>query len=174
MRRSWYVVAVLALFGALLGAPGSAAAEAGAQRWVTTMGESQDMCIGVAGGKMVNGAKVILWQCSGAADQSWLPIPTNPYDPGYYQIQNWKNPSKCLSVPNNSTARGVQLIIWDCQYASGQLWDARYLNENWVNLKNLGSGLMVANAGGRTTNGTPIIQWTANDCCDQIWIHRDA
>lgn len=173
VRKLLSFATVVAFLSVLFGAPGTAAA-AGYQRWVTILDAPRDMCIGVSGGQMVNGAKVILWQCSGTADQDWVAIPTDPFNQAYYEIKNRKDPSKCLSVPNNWQSPGLQLILWKCQSAAGQLWDVRQLDPLGVQVHNLASDLVIAVPGGRATNGAPIIQWTPSDSIDQTWLARSA
>ncbi len=167
MRKLVPLAAVVAFLSVFFTVPGTAAA-VDYQRWRTIEITPTDMCIGVSGGQMVNGAKVILWPCSGATDQSWVAIPTDQSG-GYHQIRNKKDPSKCLSVLNSWKSPGVQLIIWTCQNAYAQQWDAVYVYDGWVELKNRNSGLYAAISGGNAVSGAPIIQWTRNFGDEQTW-----
>jgi hypothetical protein len=120
-------------------------------------------CMSAEGGRMVNGTKVIQWTCYSARDQEW-------YVDGY-AIRNKKDPSFCLSSPNNWTSPGVQLIIWKCQNAPGQNWVTRFAGGKVV-FQNRYSDRVVAVGGGSGANGAAVIQWQVSEAKDQVWIAR--
>jgi hypothetical protein len=84
-----------------------------------------NMCMGVSGGNMTAGTKVIQWPCiANDQDQLW----THGASPSLWQ--NAKDPTKCLAIAANSrilgdgtTYNGAGLVIWDCQPSNpGQLF----------------------------------------------------
>lgn len=75
----------------------------------------------------------------------------------------------CLSVSNNWTSPDVQLIIWTCQNASGQLWDARYFDKLGYEIINKNSQLAVAIYQKSSANGAPIVQTPRNEWINQTW-----
>jgi hypothetical protein len=126
-------------------------------------------CLGVNGGSMTNGAKIVQYTCNGGADQTWVPIPMG--DGKYYQFRNGANSNKCLAVPGGSFAQNTQLVIWDCgvgsldQYWTGAL-TAQY---DCYAFFNLNSNLVVGVSGAALTNTAAVVQfgWLAHP--DQIW-----
>jgi len=70
---------------------------------------------GSAGGGYGDGALLLVWGCIGITHplQSWrFAYQTQAVD-GYFNMISVGS-GKCISVPNTSTAHGVQLIIWGC------------------------------------------------------------
>jgi hypothetical protein len=161
-------VALMAMFTALLGAPGATAEPDVA--YVHWHNGATGRCFAPTGDSMTNGTKIIQVACNyNNPAQLWLEIPLEAGNEGGYLVRNKKNPNKCLSVPNNWTSPGVQLHIWDCQSASGQLWDAIPLGRPYFALENNASGRLIAVAGGSETLGTPIIQWSWSGTAEQRW-----
>jgi hypothetical protein len=166
------VAIVAALAGAIVAAP---AASASASRPAASLAVRtwqnfhSNKCLGVNGGSMANGAKVVQYTCNGAADQEWYTIPLG--DGGHYQVRNGANSSKCLAVPGGSFAQNTQLVIWDCgvgsldQYWTGAL-TAQY---DCFALFNYNSGLVVGVSGAALTNTAPVVQFAWLTHPDQIW-----
>ncbi|HWG24655.1 RICIN domain-containing protein [Actinospica sp.] len=62
------------------------------------------------------GTGVQLWSNGGGTNQQWEPVATSG---GYYTFQA-RNSGLCLTVPNSSTANGVQLTVDTCNGTSNQ------------------------------------------------------
>jgi len=153
--------------------PGIVSAQADYWTWRNA---NSGKCLGVAGGNMTNGTKIVQWDCLGPShpDQYWSPVGIN--DGAYYQFHNLSNPNKCLGVPGGSTNAGAQLVIWDClgQDHPDQFWaviSASYLNPNDSDfvIVNNNSSLVIGVGGGLTSNGAPVVQWPWVDHPDQRW-----
>ncbi len=136
-RGVWWSLAVFGAIAAVLVAlagvapgrspvvRGRAAAAAGAapaavsvaHKWRVWRNWNSQKCMGVAGGNMTNGTKIVQWTCNGNPDQFWsgFPIPTTGTSEAV-EFRNLSNPNKCLGVPGglSNFHAGVQLVIWDC------------------------------------------------------------
>ena len=76
---------------------------------------SYGKCLDVQGGNTVNGAKVILWPCTGGPNQNW----TLRADGTLRHARS----GRCLDIPFGDTTNGNQLNIWDCSTtAAHQRW----------------------------------------------------
>ncbi|GAB3444708.1 endo-1,4-beta-xylanase [Actinophytocola sediminis] len=75
--------------------------------------------------------------------------------------------NRCLDVPNQTTATGTQLNIWDCNGQPNQLWNYTSANELTVYSGNSLRCLDASGAG--TANGTPAIIWTCHGGANQKW-----
>ncbi len=72
----------------------------------------------VTGRSTANGAKVLLWDCHGGANQQWrLSTAHDVVNP---------QANKCLDVTDWGTANGTRLQIWDCHGGANQKWDKLY------------------------------------------------
>jgi hypothetical protein len=118
-------------------------------------------CMSAKGGVMANGTKVIQWPCNKLAkDQQWYS------DAG--QLKNRKDPSFCLSSPNNWTSAGLQLTIWKCQGAVGQRW-VRASMDGYPVIYNTVSERIAAVGGASDTNGAAVVQWEWTGGAEQVW-----
>jgi hypothetical protein len=71
-------------------------------------------CLDVAGQSAAAGAKVQIWDCTGAANQQW----TIAGDGTITGVQS----GLCLDVTNGATANGSGVEIWTCNGGSNQQW----------------------------------------------------
>ncbi len=173
MRRLLSIAAVLAFLSTLFGATTAAADAADDEAMIFhPWYAAQDLytkCMAVSGGVMANGTKVIQWPCNPSSPEHyWSRIPLLS-DNGYYLIRNKKNSNFCLSVPNNWVSPDVQLTIWTCQNAPGQLWDARQFDKLGFEIINKKSQLAVAIYQESSKNGAPIVQAPRNSRLNQTW-----
>jgi hypothetical protein len=170
MRRLLPITAVLVFLSALFGTTTATADEDAMifHPWYNAK-DNYARCMAVSGGVMANGTKVIQWPCNpNSPEHYWSRIPLLT-DNGYYLIRNKKNPNFCLSVPNNWISPNVQLTIWTCQNAPGQLWDARYYDEHGYEIYNKKSGLVIDIYKLSTDNGAAVVQAERNDWFTQNW-----
>jgi aryl-phospho-beta-D-glucosidase BglC (GH1 family) len=119
-------------------------------------GAASNRCIDVPGASQTNGTQVALWDCSGAANQSWNYT-------GSQQLQVYGN--KCLDAAGAGTAAGTKVIIWDCNGGANQQWN---LNSDGT-IRGVQSGLCLDAVGNGTANGTLIGLWTCNGGSNQKW-----
>jgi uncharacterized membrane protein len=135
--------------------------------WAAANGATR--CLGVSGGQMTNGTRIVLYDCDGTANQLWSEVPRN--NGHFYEIHNGANPHKCLAVSGGSLDRGVNLVIWDCVSSADQRWSvSTFPNGRGNVLENLKSGMFVSLLHASIANGTRVVQWPAppyND--DQFW-----
>lgn len=125
-------------------------------------------CLGVSGGNMNNGTRIVLYDCDGSANQQWRAVPRNGL---FQEISNGANPFKCLAVSGGSVTRGVSLVIWDCVSSADQRWAVSPAGGGYV-LENLKSGMYVSLLHGGVANGTSVVQWPAPPFnVDQFWIN---
>src|SRR6266498_2642384 len=114
-------------------------------------------CLDIVGGGTVNGTRVQVWDCTGGANQVWLPLLGGML----------KNPQsgRCLDVYGAGTANGTPLQIWDCNGTANQLW--------WTlpngSIQNPVSGRCLTAVNWGTANGTGIQIWGCIDDWPQRW-----
>ncbi|MEV5818464.1 ricin-type beta-trefoil lectin domain protein [Micromonospora harpali] len=123
------------------------------------VGGQSGRCVDVPNGSTTNGTQTQLWDCTGAAAQSWTHTAGR-------QLQVYG--TKCLDASGAGTSNGTQVIIWDCHGGTNQQWN---VNANGT-ITNAQSGLCLdANAAG-TANGTKLILWSCNGQQNQQWSLR--
>jgi len=71
------------------------------------------LCMDAAGGSSADGTAVVLWGCSGAANQKW----TLNQDGTITGIGG-----KCLDVTGGATTAGTKLELWTCNGSAAQRW----------------------------------------------------
>lgn len=82
------------------------------------------LVLDVQGGSQSPNANVITWLVSGGYNQDWEFV-QSPYS-GYYEIMN-RGSGQCLSVGNDSTAAGQDLVQYPCHGWTDQLWYMGYI-----------------------------------------------
>jgi len=169
MKRLRVVAALAAIFTLLFAGQANATVAA---TWTWTNVKSH-LCLGVSGGHIFEGAKVIQWTCSGAADQGWfdIPLPMEPNEGvlikntvigagGYHY---------CLTSPNR--VEGAQLVVTGCNeyFPPEQTWHVQWVTNKGYLFTNRKTGWAMAVTGGSTTRGAAIIQWRSNGGLEQHW-----
>jgi hypothetical protein len=88
-----------------------------AQQWTYRDDEltHRSMCVN-AKGTAKNGAPVILWSCTGSANEAW----THKSDAEY--VLKADGGKLCLTDPSHSTRNGTQLIVSTCANTADQHW----------------------------------------------------
>ena len=150
MRRGVLVLVVVLASVSL--APGSASAASVTGPIAGLAGK----CVDDSGSGTSNGNPVILYHCTGAANQSW----TIPGD-GTIQVFG-----KCLEVKGaRSTANGAPVELWACNGGANQQWTAS--NGNLVNPQ---SGKCLDVSGSNSADGTQLDIYTCgNQQPNQLW-----
>ncbi len=147
-----------AWLAALRSVPGSIG-EPGGPSGVRIVGTQSGRCVDVPGGTTVNGTQVQLWDCSGAANQSWTRTANR---------ELVFNGTKCLDAANRGTTNGTQVIIWDCNGQTNQQWNVGADGT----ITSVLSGLCLDATGQGTANGTKLILWSCNGQANQRWTLR--
>ena len=129
-------------------------------------------CLGDSGNSSANGAKVIIWQCSGtnaAEDFSFKPAtaPGEPNNAGLSQLGAIQIHGKCLSTSSNSTANGAKLQLWACNGATSELWE---IAGGYGELVNPASGRCINDPNSSTANGTQLVIWACDGAAVQNWV----
>ncbi len=80
-------------------------------------------CMGVQGGSVSLGARVVQWACNGNSDQNWLWEWTGLTASGWpvWNIVNSKS-HMCLGVSAASLSSGAPIVQWDCNGHPDQEW----------------------------------------------------
>lgn len=155
--------------------------------------EGHSMCMGVAGGVdssgRLKGNKLVVWQCTGSQDQSWI---ENALGTSFKQIQDLSNLSNgspaCLIDPINFnlTDNGNQLLVGGCNSSAGEEFiltqQQTCINGSCVpetdgvgncfRIQDQLTKSFVGVANGQAnpiTNGMEIIMWSFTPSEDQVW-----
>jgi len=75
--------------------------------------------------------------------------------------------NRCLDVPNQATATGTRLNIWDCNGQANQQWT--YTSAQELTVYSGGTLRCLDASGAGTANGTPVIIWTCHGGANQKW-----
>jgi len=125
----------------------------------TLVGAQSGRCLTVPGSGTANGTQTQLWDCTGAAGQTWtytagkqLTLPGN----------------KCLDASGGGTANGTAVIVWDCNGQANQQWNAGADGT----VTGVQSGLCLDASGNGTANGTRIQLWSCHGGTNQQWTMR--
>lgn len=147
-----------AWFAAMRSVPGSIG-DPGGSSGQRIVGAQSGRCVDVPNGTTANGTQVQLWDCGGAANQTW----TRTTD-----RELVFNGTKCLDAANQGTANGTQVIIWDCNGQANQRWN---IGADGT-ITSVPSGLCLDATGQGTANGTKLILWSCNGQANQRWTLR--
>jgi ricin-type beta-trefoil lectin protein/glycosyl hydrolase family 59 (putative galactocerebrosidase)/glycosyl hydrolase family 59 len=119
-------------------------------------GVQSGRCLDVPGASQTNGTQPALWDCNGAANQTWQATSSN-------QLQVYGN--KCLDATGQGTANGTAVEIWDCNGGANQQWT---LNADGT-VVGIQSGRCLDVANLATANGSPVELWDCNGGANQKW-----
>ncbi|KAA2257914.1 RICIN domain-containing protein [Solihabitans fulvus] len=170
----WFgIAAVVAGTTLAVVAPAQAAAPRAAEaRQITLRLASQpDQVANVAGASKENGAQVIQWPLSQAANERWEPESTLD---GYYRFKS-VNSGLCLNVRGGGSQDGAPVIQYTCGGSANELW--RFVQKGigyQVVSKSSGKCL---NVRGGVGQGRELIQYTCvgggapNDVWLPVWEH---
>jgi hypothetical protein len=124
------------------------------------VGAQSGRCAEVPGSTTSNGTQTQLWDCTGAANQTWT------YTSGK-QLAVYGG-TKCLDANGQGTSNGTAAIIWDCNNQPNQQWN---VNANGT-ITGVQSGLCLDAVGAGTANGTKIHLWSCHGGTNQQWTVR--
>ena len=124
---------------------------------VMLVGAASGRCLDDPESVTANGTGLLLWDCSGAANQRW----TLAGD-GTIRVYG-----KCLDAPIGAVA-GARPVLWDCNGGTNQRWTH---NSNST-ISGVASGLCLDADGNGTANGTAVILWSCAGAANQRWTVR--
>ncbi|MGW2643119.1 RICIN domain-containing protein [Streptomyces sp. NPDC001348] len=166
--RAAVVSAAAALLAAagLMTAPGAnaAASEAVAPTfgpWVGSvrlLNPNSGRCLGIANGNAG------IWDCTTRPDQEWS---TGSPTGTYFLLVNGNN--QCLS---STGGQGTQVVASLCNLAGNMFWSYATDAHGHRVIKNMQTQLILGVYGGRTANGSKVIQWADTNGADQDWSLR--
>ena len=78
------------------------------------VGGQSGRCLDVPNSSTTNGTQAQLWDCTGAASQTWTYTAAS-------QLMVYGN--KCLDASGRGTTNGTAVIIWDCNGQTNQQWN---------------------------------------------------
>ncbi|AOR30518.1 alpha-galactosidase [Streptomyces fodineus] len=124
------------------------------------VGARSNRCMDVEGGAAKAGARAIIWDCHGAANQLWTSWPTK-------ELRVFGD--MCLDAYRQGTAPGTPVIAWNCNGQTNQHWT---LQDDGT-VKGAQSGLCIKVSGGATVNDSPLILANCDGGDDnQRWTRR--
>ena len=116
-------------------------------------------CLDIVGGAPTNGATTQIWDCNGAAGQSYAPNPAG-------ELRVFGN--KCLEARGQGTNAGTAVQVWDCNGGNHQKW---MLSSDGA-IVGVQSRLCLDVNAQATANGTRVQLWTCNGGANQKWTRR--
>jgi len=112
-------------------------------------------CLNVQGGIPNDGARIILWPCSGTENEQWFRRGRQIVGLG----------GKCLNVKGGGAADGTPIILWPCSGTSNERW---YMDRRGQ-IRGIGGKCLNVRGGG-DADGTEIILWTCTGGApNEVW-----
>lgn len=116
-------------------------------------------CVDDSGSGTADGNPVILYQCTGNANQRWAIDSDGTV----------RTLGKCLSAQNGGSSAGTVVVLATCTGAAGQIWQYGQGQQSGE-LIDQASGLCLDVYGGGTANSTELDTWTCGTHqLNQIW-----
>lgn len=146
-------------FAAVTGAPATGASHLGSVQ-IGIDGPTGEitgydgLCVDDTGASTSNGSAIIVYTCSGSANQQWTVEPDGTL----------KTESKCMDITGGSTANGTKIELYTCSASANQIWQAQSNGE----LLNPSSGKCLDDSGAGGS-GTQLILYTCSDAANQQW-----
>ncbi|MEV0406867.1 RICIN domain-containing protein [Actinoallomurus sp. NPDC050550] len=119
--------------------------------------------LGVLGADLADGADLVQWTDTGAADQAWHLTTAN----GVTTLGN-RGSGRVAGIWQSGTADGAQAVQWLGTGAADQHWQLVAVG-SYYKLVNANSGKVLGVLGGSTADGAEVVQWTDTGSLDQQW-----
>ena len=116
-------------------------------------------CLDDPNSSTTGGTQQQIWDCSGAANQTWTHTSSNQL------TLSVGGSTFCLDANARGTTPGTKVIIWSCNGQTNQQWT---LNSNGT-VTGAQSGLCLDVTGASTANGALAELWTCNGQSNQQW-----
>jgi hypothetical protein len=112
------------------------------------------LCADDSGASTTNGNPIIVYACSGSANQQW----------GVGSDGTLRTLGKCMDITGGNSTDGTKIELWTCDGGANQVWQPQSNGE----LVNPQSGKCLDDAGGGGA-GTQLILYTCSDAANQQW-----
>jgi lysophospholipase L1-like esterase len=113
-------------------------------------------CLDVPNSTRTNGTQLQIYDCNGAAGQTWS------FSGGRLTVYGG---AKCLDAYDNRTTAGTKVEIWDCNGGANQQWQVN----SGGTITGVQSGLCLDVTNASNANGAPVQLWTCNGGGNQKW-----
>ena len=114
-----------------------------------------------------NSSAVVQAVASGSADQQWQLTPV--VDAGTrYKLVNLNSGGR-MDVDNDSTADGANVLQWENNQRTDQLWTLAPVGNGLYTITNVNSGKLLNVPGASTTQGTQLIQYHDDGSPNSRW-----
>ncbi|MFI1014290.1 RICIN domain-containing protein [Streptomyces sp. NPDC020965] len=176
-RRIWGAGAVAVTAGAALalGTLNPAAAtteERSAERAITVqqvtlrLASDPSQVANVRGGSNENGAPIIQWRYTNAANERWEPEAAGG---GHFRFKSLDS-GKCLNVRGGGNENGAQIIQWPCGSAANEQW--RFVRKGIGYQIVARSSAKCLNVAGGVGQGRQLIQYscTTDGATNDVWL----
>jgi hypothetical protein len=121
------------------------------------------LVVGVSGGSLANGAGLVQWTDTGAADQAWHVTTTS----GVTKFGN-RNSGQVVGIWQSGTADGDQAVQWLGTGVADQQWQMAAVG-SYYKFVNVNSGKVLGVLGGSLSAGVQVVQWDDTGALDQQW-----
>jgi Ricin-type beta-trefoil lectin domain len=112
-------------------------------------------CLAISGIDPSNGAHVVMWDCTGGAEQHW-------YWNGE-EIRNYLN-NRCLAISGVDPNNGAHVVMWDCTGGAEQHW-----YRDGSQIKNRLNNRCLDILGVNPNNGAHVGMWDCSGSANQQW-----
>ncbi|MFF0133509.1 arabinofuranosidase catalytic domain-containing protein [Streptomyces mirabilis] len=116
-------------------------------------------CLDVPNSSATAGTQLQIWDCNGAANQTWTRASS-----GQLTVYSGSG-QMCLDAYNNQTSAGTKVETWPCNGGANQQWQ---VNSNGT-VTGTQSGLCLDVTGASTANGALAELWPCNGGSNQQW-----
>ncbi|MBZ9645309.1 RICIN domain-containing protein [Streptomyces sp. PSKA30] len=121
---------------------------------VNLFSHASQRCIDIVGGKAVQGAKLMIWDCSESASQHWT-----------FTGGTMRALGMCVQLAGGSTADGADLELATCNGSSAQ----RFVLNSSHDLVNTPANKCTDVRDNQTANGTRLQLWSCSGGVNQKW-----
>ncbi len=130
----------------------------------TIVGKKSGRCVHVSAGSLADGAKAVLYGCSGDANQHWTLVP----DGAAYEIVA-EHSQKCLGVRGASKSQDAIVDQQPCSGAAHTLWSLQAFGK-YHRLVAKHSGLCLYVSGASNANGAQLVQRSCTGVDSELWL----
>jgi hypothetical protein len=127
--------------------------------------KSSGKAIDVAAASLTQGANVLQWDNTKAANQRWV---VTALTGGSYSIIN-VNSGMSLDLEGGGAANGANVLQWGWNNGNNQKWTLQPDGNGYYVIVSVASGKAIDIEAGSMANGGNIIQWTINGQDNQKW-----
>jgi hypothetical protein len=156
---------LLAGFLSIVQAERASAATVDLNKWYVLVNRTSGKAMDDYNFATANGASVVQWTRSDAANQQWRFIDSGG---GYYRLMN-RTSGKVLDDYNFSTADGTDIVQWQDLNGTNQQFSLQDTDSGYIQLINRLSGKAVEVQGASTADGGKVVQYADWNGANQQW-----